>query len=541
MPLLPAWLRRFRGSHDTKAEECSNDEADRPQQEDLSVRPIEEIRTSPIYWPLDEPKRQIRLLRMQHDHDEGIHLELKTFSLDDNPAFRALSYLWTQAAADHTVYIDGHAFLVRPNLYHYLDIMREEEHTDWIFIDAICINQEDLAERSSQVALMGDVYRSAELVVVWLGNLPDETAIYFQFLDDQRPLDTSWVGSWDEQSLRNNGAVLFGIIGQFVWLEYWDRIWIIQEVLLARGLLFRRGCLQATLEMLCKILRLYLIPEGPVEPLQEFPVNQRLVLLETLNPSKDPDYYRQHLVIHLLHQIYSGPLDPGERRNRSISKVLTAYPGQKCSVQYDGIYALLGLTNSLCKVDYQEPKIILYLRVLFEAALHDFGDNSSDGSPDNENGRYVGILLMKALGLRPSHPVVFYTTTRARALCSKVEFSRFAKIQYPTDLAYGCYAFLSRHRPSLAFTLGGIKGAHLRRQVAYWRRKPDSRLPACDSLGKMTLSEWDSVIEGIFEEVKGQLQRQSKQRALETDGKKCVEMQTGIEANAEDHEVSLTT
>lgn len=52
------------------------------QQAESSIRPVKEIHT-----PLHESKRQIRLLRMQHDHDDGIRFELKAFSLDDKPAF----------------------------------------------------------------------------------------------------------------------------------------------------------------------------------------------------------------------------------------------------------------------------------------------------------------------------------------------------------------------------------------------------------------------------------------------------------------------
>ena len=47
--------------------------------------------------------------------------------------------------------------------------MNEAEQSCWIFIDALCINQDDSLERSGQVNLMGAVYSNAEEVVAWLG------------------------------------------------------------------------------------------------------------------------------------------------------------------------------------------------------------------------------------------------------------------------------------------------------------------------------------------------------------------------------------
>lgn len=115
---------------------------------------------------------------------------------------------------------------------------------------------------------------------------------------------------------------------------------------------------------------------------------------------------------------------------------LTAYPGQKCSVQYVGIYALLRLTDSICEVDYHAAKIVVYLRVLIEAILRDPWDRSSDTSPRNKYKHFLEILLMRALGLQSPYPVILYATTRARALYSESSADSWAKTSYEFEIAF---------------------------------------------------------------------------------------------------------
>lgn len=48
--------------------------------------------------------------------------------------------------------------------------------------DVVCINQTDLDERSQQVNLMGDVYRSASHVLAWLGESDEDASMAIDFL-----------------------------------------------------------------------------------------------------------------------------------------------------------------------------------------------------------------------------------------------------------------------------------------------------------------------------------------------------------------------
>ncbi|KAF2671445.1 hypothetical protein BT63DRAFT_217171 [Microthyrium microscopicum] len=102
--------------------------------------------------------------------------------------FEALSYVWgpkddgyyvtvipkatiTDSAARSCVKEKGKQYNIktRSNLYKALQCMRETRRSRIFWIDAICINQADIPERSLQVRRMGDIYAFAHRVVLWTG------------------------------------------------------------------------------------------------------------------------------------------------------------------------------------------------------------------------------------------------------------------------------------------------------------------------------------------------------------------------------------
>ena len=112
---------------------------------------------------------QTRLMRIDYEDGPYISCVLEVFVLTERPPYEALSYCWTKAEATCEIRLNGHPVWVRPNLYDYLKVMYEERQTCWIFVDALCINQEDGVEKGHQVKLMGQIYEHAEGVVAWLG------------------------------------------------------------------------------------------------------------------------------------------------------------------------------------------------------------------------------------------------------------------------------------------------------------------------------------------------------------------------------------
>ncbi|CAM1507659.1 Fc.00g073000.m01.CDS01 [Cosmosporella sp. VM-42] len=124
-----------------------------------------------IYSPLDKARHVIRLLVLKPGQfQDVVKCHLRAVSLDEHPSFEALSYCWGDTLFGDTVEINGHEVIKSSTLNLILRRLRNPTSSRTLWIDALCINQLDLAERSQQVSLMQDIYSSASMCVMWLGD-----------------------------------------------------------------------------------------------------------------------------------------------------------------------------------------------------------------------------------------------------------------------------------------------------------------------------------------------------------------------------------
>jgi Heterokaryon incompatibility protein (HET) len=132
----------------------------------------------PMYETLNEERREIRLLVLEPPRDVDtlavIECSMKVFSLNENPQYVALSYVWGSSAVTENIIVNGSPFPVTINLARALRQLEDSPLLLWV--DAICINQRDVKERNSQVRMMGDIYRNASIVVSWLGPEADKSS-----------------------------------------------------------------------------------------------------------------------------------------------------------------------------------------------------------------------------------------------------------------------------------------------------------------------------------------------------------------------------
>ncbi|KAF2195641.1 hypothetical protein K469DRAFT_545346, partial [Zopfia rhizophila CBS 207.26] len=82
-------------------------------------------------------------------------------------SYHALSYCWGSSKDQHVIICDNCFVLVRKNLYDALAQLSTQNHPA-IWVDSLCINQDDNEEKSHQVGLMGEIYKTAEQVILWL-------------------------------------------------------------------------------------------------------------------------------------------------------------------------------------------------------------------------------------------------------------------------------------------------------------------------------------------------------------------------------------
>lgn len=116
----------------------------------LSIAPPS---TSYDYSSLEnQPSDTIRLLELLPGHIAGeIHGTLTTIRLDDKPDYRALSYMWSDEVDSSQIFLGGKFLPLRQNLWTLLRRLQRDGQTGYPWADAVCVNQQDLSERSAQL------------------------------------------------------------------------------------------------------------------------------------------------------------------------------------------------------------------------------------------------------------------------------------------------------------------------------------------------------------------------------------------------------
>jgi hypothetical protein len=130
------------------------------------------------YIPL--PKGCVRLLRLlpPSGDESRIKGQLITCSLLDSRrthSYEALSYVWGLEKCRESIWIDDNELSVGANLYKALSHLRDCFVERILWVDAICINQDDDKEKGHQVGSMAKIYAKASRVIVWLGEAADDS------------------------------------------------------------------------------------------------------------------------------------------------------------------------------------------------------------------------------------------------------------------------------------------------------------------------------------------------------------------------------
>jgi hypothetical protein len=200
------------------------------------------------YSPLTEAKNEIRLLHLfPANFDDDICCSLQHAELIDNLEFTALSYTWGDPNVKCSILIDGHPVNVTINLYNALRYMRDDNNTRIFWIDAVCINQDDLDERGKQVLRMRDIYTMPTSVEVWLGkadtngadagavDLVKEMAALFEDPEEMlaRGSDANAQDTFREEMEKTSPTAVKALTDLFK-RPWWTRIWVVQELSLAK-------------------------------------------------------------------------------------------------------------------------------------------------------------------------------------------------------------------------------------------------------------------------------------------------------------------
>jgi hypothetical protein len=190
-----------------------------------------------------------------------------------------------QDVGNRFILCNGKALHIQHNLYDFLVRLREKRRGLPLWIDAICIDQSEKDEAAKnekygQLKLMEQIYKSAQAVLVWLGESDNISSSFPDTLKPMRPLDLDYENyqtendvlrlqkkpfpfrlllesiGLDETSWRvviARGYKFSGSMNGVVRLvnrDYFQRAWVVQEIVLAKELYFFVGSMEITSELL---------------------------------------------------------------------------------------------------------------------------------------------------------------------------------------------------------------------------------------------------------------------------------------------------
>jgi hypothetical protein len=213
------------------------------------------------YSPLSDTDDS-RLLHIQPGRKrDKIKCTLSPVSFASKPAYKALSYTWGTNIKTHIIECDGKLFPVTANLYSALQHFREKSQVCTIWVDAICIDQENIPEQTQQVRNMKRVYASASQAVIWLGDEIKTDSEAFSFINAFEKALKSRLGfDWDNPrsffGLHGvNYNTLWKSLGELLRRPWFGRLWIIQEVVMASNARLFCGSQTCTWESISRMIR----------------------------------------------------------------------------------------------------------------------------------------------------------------------------------------------------------------------------------------------------------------------------------------------
>ncbi|KAK4206358.1 heterokaryon incompatibility protein-domain-containing protein [Rhypophila decipiens] len=184
-------------------------------------------------YPSAASSDELRLLEPVSITHSSLHFNLIKVPRTASPKYTAVSYTWGDGEASEIIYLNNRQFRVRVNLWSCLHYVGQHAKSIGVrlWVDAICIDQNNTAERNSQVRRMDETYKQAAHVSVWLGLpiIPD--FVYAMVPDHMKPVRT----------YEDNGFTWYDHLEDLANRPYWSRIWVIQEFLLCESIVFFCG------------------------------------------------------------------------------------------------------------------------------------------------------------------------------------------------------------------------------------------------------------------------------------------------------------
>jgi len=194
---------------------------------------------SSLIYPHELTGRTIRLLTIESDDPRApLRCKLSETCLDTTTTtYNALSYCWGENHSPIQINCNSQPFVVTPNLHSALLEYRHRAIQTPLWVDAVCIDQSNVSERTSQVRMMDEIYTEAECVIVWLGDAEATDGLALEFL---KTIHAHWADSEDSPAMPADQEVLeydvylsplvsrnsFHALATFLLRPWFSRMWM---------------------------------------------------------------------------------------------------------------------------------------------------------------------------------------------------------------------------------------------------------------------------------------------------------------------------
>ncbi|KAK0260916.1 hypothetical protein LTS09_004692 [Friedmanniomyces endolithicus] len=331
---------------------------------------------------------EVRLIRLKPwapSDGDTVCCEAVVITLDKAPDYASLSYTWGGPADQYTIEIDGQAVPIRKNLRRFFQQFGSstgDAWRSWIWIDAICIDQTNASEVMQQVSMMGRIYSQAFKVLVWLGPAHSDSDDAMQAIVD---FATHQRHPKSRAKFWNSRAGL--AVARLCQRAYWTRLWIFQELMLAKSVTILCGGSCVDWIDFCNVMAAEnRIPDTSSPRNRDYQAVLRSPAMSMVEQSLQP----------LDHRLW---------------ELMVANQDLRCTELKDRVFGLLGVAK-MGAVSFTSPEYRASLCRLLNAVLRLHHMESSPGSVEvvandcNQLAELFGLEYARIFDLEDEHGVL---------------------------------------------------------------------------------------------------------------------------------------
>jgi hypothetical protein len=345
-----------------------------------------------IYSPLDGNIQEIRLLELQPAEEPGAPLcgILRPVSLASSPTkstltYETISYVWGKPEFDKSMFVAGQALPITSRVEHMLTKLRYKNKTRTLWIDSICIDQSNMHERSQQILLMRKVYSEGQHNIAYITQPSDGRRMEqniqkgMEIMKKICSKDNATLATFRKENewffqgkramlkRRSNdsdlvldddaGKALSSFLQARHRWSFWGRIWIVQEMALAKKVTLMCEDAELDWDLISSFLR-----DEPY--FDAFHLHDDIRFAKSIGKENFRNMFSHIKFFHDQRTVTQKVLTaqtPEKDAGSDLLDILARFRSMESSDPRDKVFGLLGLVHGSHHVDVDYSKTVLQI------------------------------------------------------------------------------------------------------------------------------------------------------------------------------------